>query len=250
MQIIQDEEYLDDVDLDEIKILKKIGEFDSDVDIPKNHQHWMVKPVQPPYKRRVKNQRPEQQLDLPESGGVHILRNPQHLLEKLSQPSYKRRTRKKRHKLDASKSEEIENFHVPNNPPHFFKKQVQGSYKRRVNQRHKRQFPDSDSDDFDDLFDEDRINFDFEDSYFSDFSEDEFETGVQATAVLGAGMFGMTITMPALSFQTVGSGVGGLPAGTLGGGGLPTIPSPTLSLSLALVPPGLLAVAVFPPFVR
>ena len=33
-----------------------------------------------------------------------------------------------------------------------------------------------------------------------------------------------------------------------GGGGLPTVPSPTLAASLALVPPGLIAVSVFPPW--
>ena len=40
LEIIQDEEYLDDVDFEEIRrydILKKIGNFDSDVNIPGNH---------------------------------------------------------------------------------------------------------------------------------------------------------------------------------------------------------------------
>ena len=36
--------------------------------------------------------------------------------------------------------------------------------------------------------------------------------------------------------------------GTQGGGGLPSTPSPTLAQSLALVPLGLTAVSVFPPF--
>ena len=36
--------------------------------------------------------------------------------------------------------------------------------------------------------------------------------------------------------------------GDPGGGGLPTSPSPTLAASLALVPAGLLAVSVFPPW--
>ena len=36
--------------------------------------------------------------------------------------------------------------------------------------------------------------------------------------------------------------------GEPGGGGLPTSPSPTLAASLALVPAGLIAVSVFPPW--
>ena len=41
---MQDEEYLEDTDFDEIRrydILKKIGDFDPNVNIPENHQQWM-----------------------------------------------------------------------------------------------------------------------------------------------------------------------------------------------------------------
>ena len=79
----------------------------------------------------------------------------------------------------------------------------------------------------------------------------------QAGGLLGIGMIGMAMTIPDLNFQAGGSvpsvGPGGpVPqVGAVGGGGLPTDSGiPTLSLSLALVPIGLLAVAVFPPFAR
>ena len=63
-------------------------------------------------------------------------------------------------------------------------------------------------------------------------------------------MIGMVMMMPDLNFQEGGAGPGGsLAAGTAAGGGLPTNTAiATLSLSLALVPLGLIAAAVFPPF--
>ena len=76
------------------------------------------------------------------------------------------------------------------------------------------------------------------------------ETAVQATGALGIGMIGMLSVMPDLDFQQGGQAPGGsVGPGSPGGGGLPTNTAiSTLSLSLALVPLGLLAVAVFPPF--
>ena len=76
------------------------------------------------------------------------------------------------------------------------------------------------------------------------------ETAVQATGALGIGMIGMLSVMPDLDFQQGGQAPGGsVSPGSPGGGGLPTNTAiSTLSLSLALVPFGLLAVAVFPPF--
>ena len=62
------------------------------------------------------------------------------------------------------------------------------------------------------------------------------------------GMMGMM--MSDMNFQQSGSAGGSVQPGAPGGGGLPTTLSTTLSASLALVPPGLAAVAVFPPFVR
>ena len=44
--------------------------------------------------------------------------------------------------------------------------------------------------------------------------------------------------------------MGSIPVGAIGGGGLPTVASATLALSLALLPNGLQPVAVFPPFER
>ena len=74
----------------------------------------------------------------------------------------------------------------------------------------------------------------------------------QVGGALGAGMIGMIMMMPDLNFQEIVNPAGGsVSAGTPGGGGLPTDTSiPTLSLSLGLVPFGLAAVAVFPPFSR
>ena len=73
-------------------------------------------------------------------------------------------------------------------------------------------------------------------------------------STLGIGMFGMAMSLPDLDFQSSGPAVtsAGLPlVGTAGGGGSPSNTGiQTLALSLALVPLGLLAVAVFPPFAR
>ena len=79
----------------------------------------------------------------------------------------------------------------------------------------------------------------------------------QAAGALGVGMLGMVMMAPNLNFQAQGSAPSGGPAGSVpqvggvAGGGLPSNTGiPTLSLSLALVPLGLMAVAVFPPFER
>ena len=78
---------------------------------------------------------------------------------------------------------------------------------------------------------------------------ERFEPVAQNTGVFGAGMVGMAMMVPNLNFA------GGAPnsqaAGTAGGGGLPTDGSiATAALSLALVPLGLAALAIFPPFER
>jgi len=74
-------------------------------------------------------------------------------------------------------------------------------------------------------------------------------TGAQAAGSLGIGMFGMAMMLPNLGFQASGTAGGSLPVGSIAGGGLPTNAAiQTLSLSLALVPLGLIAVVVFPPF--
>lgn len=66
----------------------------------------------------------------------------------------------------------------------------------------------------------------------------------------GAGMVGMAMMLPNLNFAA-GSPIGSQGAGTIGGGGLPTDGSiATAAISLALVPLGLAAVSIFPPFAR
>ncbi len=92
-------------------------------------------------------------------------------------------------------------------------------------------------------------------NYFQDFFGSPAGTfGAQAVSTLGIGMFGMAMSLPDLGFQSNGPAAtpaGSPPVGTAGGGGLPTNTAiQTLSLSLALLPLGLLAVAVFPPFAR
>ena len=74
----------------------------------------------------------------------------------------------------------------------------------------------------------------------------------QVGRALGVGMIGIIMTMPDLNFQENVNPTGGsVTPGTPGGGGLPTDTRfPTLALSLSLVPFGLSAVAVFPPFAR
>ena len=78
------------------------------------------------------------------------------------------------------------------------------------------------------------------------------EVAVQAGAVMGVAMMGMAMMAANPSFQEPGSAPPGSPlVGSFGGGGSPRDSQiPTSSLSLALVPLGLLAVAVFPPFER
>ena len=63
-------------------------------------------------------------------------------------------------------------------------------------------------------------------------------------------MMGMSMMMSDMDFQQSGQATGNSPQpGTSGGGGSPqNSGSSTLSASLALVPTGLNAVAVFPPF--
>ena len=65
------------------------------------------------------------------------------------------------------------------------------------------------------------------------------------------GMAGMAM-MANLNFHQSGQATGSLPQpGTIGGGGAPTDGSlGTLKPSLALLPSGLRAVAVFPPFAK
>ena len=86
------------------------------------------------------------------------------------------------------------------------------------------------------------------------YSKDPVQVAAQTAVSLGAGMVGMAVARQVLDFQekSVESGTGcSVDVGTFGGGGLPNNTAiPTLSLSLALVPIGLMAVAVFPPFVR
>ena len=74
----------------------------------------------------------------------------------------------------------------------------------------------------------------------------------QVGGALGAGMIGMVMMMSSMNSQGNSNPSGGSSsAGTPGGGGLPTDAGiSTLALSLALVPFGLSAIAVFPPFAR
>ena len=79
------------------------------------------------------------------------------------------------------------------------------------------------------------------------------EVAAQAAGTVGVSMIGMGMMvgmMSDLNFQQSGQAVGNSPQpGTLGGGGSPTDSSiGTLATSLALVPAGATAVAVFPPF--
>ena len=66
-------------------------------------------------------------------------------------------------------------------------------------------------------------------------------TVLQVVLVLSLGLI--------MSPPTPGSALADAPQpGEPGGGGLPTGPSPTLAASLALVPAGLIAISVFPPW--
>jgi hypothetical protein len=92
-------------------------------------------------------------------------------------------------------------------------------------------------------------------NFFQDFFE--YPAGAfaaQGVATMGIGMVGMAMSLPDLGFQTSGAAPtpgGSLSVGATGGGGLPSNTGiQTLALSLALVPLGLFAVAVFPPFAR
>ena len=85
--------------------------------------------------------------------------------------------------------------------------------------------------------------------------DEAVEAAAQAVGALGTGMIGMAgmVMMTSnMNFQQSGQSTGNSPQpGTSGGGGSPqNSGSRTLSASLALVPNGLNAVAVFPPFSR
>ena len=80
---------------------------------------------------------------------------------------------------------------------------------------------------------------------------ERFEPVAQNTGVFGAGMVGMAMMLPNLNFAGANGPQSSQAAGTAGGGGLPSDGSiSTAALSLALVPLGLAAVAIFPPFER
>ena len=84
-------------------------------------------------------------------------------------------------------------------------------------------------------------------------ADEAVEAAAQAAGALGAGMIGMmgmVMMMSDLNFQQNGQATGNSPQpGTVGGGGSPLDSSiASLAASLALVPAGLAAVAVFPPF--
>ena len=82
-----------------------------------------------------------------------------------------------------------------------------------------------------------------------DFGE-ELDTAAQAAGALGAGMMAMAMMTPDLNFQqNAGAPSSSIQPGSVGGGGLPSDGGiSTAALSLALVPLGLSAVAIFPPF--
>ena len=79
---------------------------------------------------------------------------------------------------------------------------------------------------------------------------DELDTAAQAAGALGAGMMAMAMMTPDLNFQqNAGPPSSSIQPGAPGGGGLPSDGGiSTAALSLALVPLGLSAVAIFPPF--
>ena len=84
-------------------------------------------------------------------------------------------------------------------------------------------------------------------------ADEAIEAAAQAAGALGAGMIGMagmSMMMSDMDFQQSGQATGNSPQpGTIGGGGSPLDSSiASLAASLALVPAGLAAVAVFPPF--
>jgi len=229
LQIIQEEEYLEDTDIDDIKrydFLEKINNVNLDFNIPEKHQ----------YNNWIPNQ---------------------------SQENY-------------NYNGKYSKYHIGGG---YFEPNQDETYdESKILIRHKRCAPPNDPNCY--SFDPASIlvncpctcfNGDPCSGYSSSSEKDAYtitktsssntteapfdeavETVAQAVGAFGAGMIGMAMMMPDLNFQQNGGSPGGSnAAGTIGGGGLPTDGSiSTAALSLALVPLGLAAVAVFPPFVR
>merc|ERR1712223_2249487 len=236
LTIIQDEEYLEDADFDDIKryyIYKKIGKVDTDFNIPKSNQYsnWMPKQSNENYQYNGKYSKNHYN---------HMWRQ-QNKNESQTYSSYKYETefepvvtdtydeskllsRKKRCPSCTCLYYDSSTCSCPYGGPC-----TDDSAKTAMT-----------------------ITASANTTTTTDETEEALETAAQAAGALGAGMIGMAMMMPDLNFQQNGGTPGGsTPAGTVGGGGLPSDGSiSTAALSLALVPAGLAAVAIFPPFVR
>ena len=220
---MQDEEYLEDVDFDEIRrydILKKLGEFDPNVNVPRNHQQWMVAKPATPYNKRPNYQRHKPQLKASkheEVGNVHSynkknanLRRQKYTYKKEFDPilaeSYTLKTLKRVKRGPAP-------YPSPSSSPSVSSPSVKTTTTTTTT------------------------------------VAPIFQQVAQVGGAVGASMAAGMMMMQDLNFQQGGASGGSVAAGTVGGGGLPTNTAiTTLSLSLALVPLGLIAAAVFPPF--
>merc|ERR1712223_1351233 len=214
LTIIQDEQYLEDVDFDDIRrlrrsdvdyyeIYKKIGSFDQNVNVPKSEQKidsW--------------NQPPQ------ETFSPRMLKRPVPIRN--DRPNYRK------------------------NIPRMRVKKVQYSKRRK-----KRQYEEIDFTTFwSDTFNFANLGAGY---FFDDAMTTRGGTSnILGTLALTGSVGGVMMAgMPTPNFQSAGTApVGSIPVGAIGGGGLPTVATATLALSLALLPNGLQPVAVFPPFER
>jgi len=281
LEIVQEEEYLEDSDFDDIKrydILKKIGDFNPDFNIPKSRQHnnWLpVQDQQSGHQNYTYN-------------GKFSIDHYDHTQRNGSQthPNYKYETEFEPDLVETHESKVLSRVkrcaglgpcfgHMcalcpccpcgdpfllgldPCHCPSCTTESSDGPIDQGIH------FKDYDSE-LIGMFDEHhhmekRSIYPFNISSFDITTakpttaaspmDEAVQTAAQAGGALGAGMVGMAMMMPDLNFQQSGSPGGSTAAGTAGGGGLPTNGNiASLALSLALVPLGLAAVAVFPPF--
>lgn len=262
LEIIQDEEYLEDLDFDDIKrydtsqILKKISEINPNFNIPQDIQYSNWKPIKnnenEVYKRKYLYEK--------KYNGKYSTNYVKYTNIFDKQQESEKENANFNHDGGSKKNENWGNYASPAAP------QPPPGLKRQKTKNNKGET------DFEPVF----TNSDGQkvlsrvkrpaatsltvavNEFSSDFNGgaagtqpvvpfDFGDTGFGAFGAFGAGMVGMAMTMPDLSFQQGGS----IPAGAAGGGGLPTdFTISTAALSLALVPLGLAALAIFPPFAR
>jgi len=246
LEIVQDEQYLEDVDFDEIRrydILKKIGEFNPNFNIPESRQkiqwqqgHHQRRPQK--YKNNHGRKDDSNVKNLPEGNKLRKRNNrPTYAYKK--QFDAKLADKYPLYKTRSKRSEPAFDFTLAD-----FCAYIAASGAEIISDGEARDSGSS-------LCGSSGASgASFGSSFGSSPASQVFQSvGGQAAGALGAGMAGMLGTAMMTNLDFSQGGQAGVGAAGAGAGGLPTDTSIlTLGLSLILVPLGLTAVAVFPPF--